>query len=160
MRKLIYSSILLFSALIILSRCNNESNAETSTYPVLYEFTEPSSFPFEINDKSSNVEIYPDLHQFVYHYLNQATTQQINYILSKVPSEPEKYELTKETEVYKLENGLPVYYEEDSTSQSLWWEREDGFLARYVYFVNGNSSELGVYKLKVDDLVNLANQVQ
>lgn len=104
--------------------------------------------------------MYPYLHQFVYHYLNQATTQQINYILSKVPSEPEKYELTKETEVYKLENGLPVYYEEDSTSQSLWWEREDGFLARYVYFVNGNSSELVVYKLKVDDLVNLANQVQ
>jgi hypothetical protein len=37
---------------------------------------------------------------------------------------------------------------------------ENDFLARFVYFTNGNTTELGDYKLEIEELVELANEVQ
>jgi hypothetical protein len=138
----------------------NISNDE-ELQPIMYEFKEPTKFPFEVNDVSTNIDLeVPEyLHQFIFHYRNSKTTQQINYILSKVLEEPEKTPKDNVTE-YKLKNGVLAYYEEDQTSQSLWWETENGFLARFVYFTNGNTTELGDYKLEIEELVELANEVQ
>ncbi|MGG3799607.1 hypothetical protein [Metabacillus fastidiosus] len=104
------------------------------------------------------------MHQFVFHYRNKETTQQINYILSKVLKEPKDNEVLKDgKKEYKLNNGIAAFYEEDSKAQSLWWENEDGFLARYTYYINyidGNTRDLGEYKLEIRELIDLANQVQ
>ena len=78
-----------------------------------------------------------------------------------VPSDNKISEDKKsEYKEYKLKNGLSAYYEEDSTSQTLWWEREDGFLARFVYFINVNDMALDEYQIEAEELVQLANQVQ
>jgi hypothetical protein len=152
--------IFLCSACFYLSGCINISKDE-ELQPIMYEFKEPTKFPFEVNDVSTNIDLeVPEyLHQFIFHYRNSKTTQQINYILSKVLEEPEKAPKDNVTE-YKLINGVLAYYEEDQTSQSLWWETENGFLARFVYFTNGNTTELGDYKLEIEELVELANEVQ
>jgi hypothetical protein len=151
--------ILLCSVCVFLNACS--MNSEQKVEPIMYEFKEPTQFPFEVNDVSTDIDLeVPDyLHQFIFHYRNTETTQQINYILSKVLEKPEKVPNDNVTE-YKLKNGVLAYYEEDETSQSLWWETEDGFLARYIYFTNGNTTELGDYKLAIDELINLANEVQ
>ncbi|NME07125.1 hypothetical protein [Psychrobacillus sp. BL-248-WT-3] len=151
--------ILLCSAFVFLNACNQ--NPELKVDTIRYEFKEPTQFPFEVNDVSTNIDLEaPDfLHQFIFHYRNIETTQQINYILSKVLEKPEKVSNDNMTE-YKLENGVLAFYEEGETSQSLWWETEDGFLARYIYFINGNTTELGEYKLEIDELIKLANEVQ
>jgi hypothetical protein len=152
--------IFLCSACLYLSGCINNSK-DVELQPIMYEFKEPTKFPFEVNDVSTNIDLeVPEyLHQFIFHYRNTKTTQQINYILSKVLEEPEKVPNDNVTE-YKLKNGVLAYYEEGQTSQSLWWETEKGFLARFVYFTNGNTTELGDYKLEIEELVELANEVQ
>jgi hypothetical protein len=163
MRKKLGCCILLL-VIMLMSACSGVNNDEINNdVSILYNFKEPTTFPFEVNEVSSEIDIQNRdyLHQFIFHYYNEETTQQIRYIVSKVLDEPEDNKVSESlgTE-YKLENGLPAYYEEDSTSQSLWWENEDGFLARYVYYVDGNQSELGGYKLEVYELLDLANQVQ
>ena len=151
--------ILLCSIFVFLNACNHDS--EQKVEPIRYEFKEPTQFPFEVNDVSTNIDLEaPDfLHQFIFHYRNIETTQQINYILSKVLEKPENAPNDNMTE-YVLKNGVLAFYGEDETYQSLWWETEDGFLARYIYFINGNTTELGEYKLEVDELIKLANEVQ
>jgi len=151
--------ILLCSAFVFLTACNK--NPEQKVEPIMYNFKEPAQFPFEVNDVSTRIDLEtPDsLHQFIFQYHNTETTQQINYILSKILENPEKVSRDNRTE-YTLTNGVLAFYEEDETSQSLWWETEDGFLARYIYYTNGNTTELGDYKLELDALLSLANEVQ
>lgn len=79
--------------------------------------------------------------------------------MSKVIDEPEKIS-EQGKEPFELEYGKQAYYEEDETSQSIWWESENGFLARFVYYMNGNLDKLGKYNLDESDLIDLANQVQ
>jgi hypothetical protein len=161
---IIYSLLCLI--LLLLSACseeNNNSMDEVINNEIDYSFKEPINFPFTVTDIDTTIDIGPIdyLHQFVFHYRNDESTQQINYILSKIITEPKDNEVSiDEKTEYKLENGLSVYYEEDSTSQSLWWENDDGFLARFVYYINRHQSELGKYKLEVKELLELANQVQ
>jgi hypothetical protein len=157
-----YTYILIIVVVLLLSACSTDK-AEVNTSPKRYNFKEPNSFPFEITEVSTEIDMeVPDhLHQVIFNYSNEDTTQQIKYIVSKVIEEPGDNKVSESFGTkYTLENGLLAYYEEDSTSQSLWWENEDGFLARYVYFVNGNTSELGDYKLEVSNLLEIANQVQ
>ncbi|WP_138420917.1 hypothetical protein [Aquibacillus sediminis] len=158
------SHVLLFITILLLSACNSPNDeVENKIGPIMYEFQEPTKFPFEVNDVSTEIDIQnPDyLHQFIFYYYNEETTQQVKYILSKELEEPKDNEVSiyNKTE-FTLTNGKSAYYEENTTSQSLWWESENGFLARFVYFTNGNRSELGEYKLEAEELVELANQVQ
>ncbi|MRH43545.1 hypothetical protein GH741_12730 [Aquibacillus halophilus] len=156
--------ILLFIAFLLLSACNTPNDdMKNNIGPIMYDFKEPVVFPFDVNDISTEIDIQnPDyLHQFIFHYYNEETTQKIKYIVSKVLDEPKDNEVSKENKTeYKLANGKSAYYEENTTSQSIWWENENGFLARFVYYTNGNTSELGEFKLDVKELVELANQVQ
>ncbi|EDL65307.1 hypothetical protein BSG1_10063 [Bacillus sp. SG-1] len=148
-------------SVLLLSACGDKS--EVDNVPAIYEFKEPNDFPFEITEVSTEIdlEVPNHLHQFIFYYSNEDTSQQLKYIVSKVLEEPEDNKATKDlgTE-YTLENGLPAYYDERPGKQSLWWENADGFLARYVYFANDNTSEFGDNKLEVEDLLDLANQVQ
>lgn len=101
------------------------------------------------------------MHQFIYHYLNKETTQEIKYILSKVIDDDSYVFSEKEKmQPINLENGTHVYYEEDEYSQSIWWESQNGFLARFVYYINGNQNPLGEYKLTRSELIDLVKQVQ
>lgn len=157
--------ILIFTILCIVFSIVSACGVNTDTKHIAYNFKEPSKFPFEVDEVTTEIDIkdVDNWYQFIFYYRNTETTQQLNYILSKVnvPSDNKISEDEKsEYKEYKLENGLPAYYEEDSTSQALWWEREDGFLARFVYFINVNDIALDEYKLEAEELVQLANQVQ
>jgi hypothetical protein len=157
-----HTYILIIVVVLLLSACGSDKS-QVNTSPIRYNFKEPNSFPFEITEISTeiNMEVPDPVHQVIFYYSNEDTTQQIKYIVSKVIREPGDNNVSESFGTkYTLENGLSAYYDEDSTSQSLWWENEDGFLARFVYFVNGNTSELGDYKLEVSDLLEIANQVQ
>ncbi|MFD1019535.1 hypothetical protein [Thalassobacillus hwangdonensis] len=159
MKKRMSVYVCLLAVFLMVSACSNDS--EKSAPPIMYNFKEPTSYPFEISEASTEIDIgKPDyLHQFIFTYYNEETTQRLKYIVSKVLGEQE--ELSKNDKIeYQLKNGVSAYYEETSTSQSLWWERHDGFLARYVYFTDNNRSELGNYKLEIEDFLDLANQVQ
>lgn len=147
--------------IIFISGCSGGNQTEDRSKSILYDFNEPFRFPFEVNEVRTEIAIdNPDaLQQYVFHYKNKQTTQEIRYILSKVMDEPEK--ISKQgKQPFDLENGKQAYYEEDETSQSIWWVSENGFLARFVYYVNGNLNKLGNYKLDESDLVDLTNQVQ
>ena len=157
--------ILIFTILCIVFSIVSACGVNTDTKYIAYNFKEPSKFPFEVDEVTTEIDIkdVDNWYQFIFYYRNTETTQQLNYILSKVnvPSDNKISEDEKsEYKEYKLENGLPAYYEEDSTSQALWWEREDGFLTRFVYFINVNDIALDEYKLEAEELVQLANQVQ
>ncbi|MED4456117.1 hypothetical protein [Metabacillus fastidiosus] len=161
MKRKITFCMLLSLTFLLLSACKSENKPEFNR--LMYDFKEPTSFPFEVNDVATTIDIaqVDYMHQFVFHYRNKETTQQINYILSKVLEEPKDNEVLKDgKKEYRLNNGVAVFYEEDSTSQSLWWKNEDGFLARYIYYIDGNTRDLGEYKLEIRELVDLANQVQ
>ena len=152
-------SLICLISMLLLSGCSS-SDVDSRNKSMLYDFKEPFSFPFEVNEVYTEVEIdNPNyLHQFIFHYKNKQSTQEVRYILSKVIEKQEK--IPKGLQEYKLDNGKAVYYEDSLTSQSLWWERDDNFLARFVYYINGNKENLGNYKLNVSELIKLANQVQ
>ena len=160
-----HKRILIFTLLCFVFSIVSACSDNTDTKQIALNFKEPSKFPFEVDEVATEIDIkdVDNWYQFIFYYRNTETTQQINYILSKVniPSDNKisKDEKSKYKE-YQLANGLPAYYEEDSTSRILWWEREDGFLARFVYFINGNTIALGENKLEVEELIQLANQVQ
>ncbi|WP_151737338.1 hypothetical protein [Paenibacillus tengchongensis] len=157
MKKLPFALLIL---IILISGCSNNENANRGL-PILNDFREPVRFPFEVNEVRTEIEVYDrvSLQQYVFHYKNMQTTQEIRYILSKTFDEPERVSKTGK-EAVALENGQQAFYDEDETSQSIWWERDDGFLARYFYYVNGNRDPLGDYKLKVSELTDLVDQVQ
>lgn len=83
------------------------------------------------------------------------TIKPLKYILSKVIDQPEKVS-EKDKQIVKLEKGQ-AFYEVDETSQSIWWEGENGFWARFVYYLNGNMEQLDDNKLEVSELIELAN---
>lgn len=158
MRSISFFSLIL---LFLISGCSGDSS-QVKDRSMIYDFNEPYRFPFEVNQVSTEIAIdNPDaLQQFIFHYKNKQTTQEIRYILSKVIDQPEKIS-QQGKQVFKLKNGILAYYEEDETSQLIWWEGDNGFLARFVYYIDGNMEQLDEKNnLKVSDLVDLANQVQ
>jgi hypothetical protein len=153
-------SFVLFILIFIMSGCSGSNADNNRSKSINYDFKEPFRFPFEVNDVRTEVEVYPDsLHQFIFHYKNKETTQEVKYILSIVIDEHETVS-EQNKQVVNLENGKLAFYEEDETTQSIWWEGEDGFLARFVYYINGNSTPLNDIKLEISELIELANQVQ
>jgi type VI protein secretion system component VasK len=153
---LCYTLLLLLLLLLLLSACNNNDeiqNIETN----MYEFKEPTKFPFEVNEVSTRIDLETtnSLYQLIFRYRNNETTQEIDYSLSKGIEQPKD-----DTSEYKLKNGLIAYYEETPSSQSIWWVNENGFLSRFDYIINGNATVLGENKLSIDELVKLANEVQ
>ncbi|WLD94489.1 hypothetical protein [Alkalihalobacillus sp. AL-G] len=157
--------ILCFVVFVLLSACNETSNNDVkqNIKSIQYEFKEPTNFPFEVNDVSTSIDIGPVdyLHQFIFYYRNKESTQQIKYILSKILNEPKENDFSREDKTeYKLKNGISAYYEENERNQSIWWKNDDGTVGRFVYYINGNSRDLGEYKLEAEELVELANQVQ
>lgn len=73
--------------------------------------------------------------------------------------EPYTFSEKKNMQSIDLDNGIHAY-DEDESSQSIWWESQNGLLARYVYYINGNQAPLGEYKLTQSELIDLVNQVQ
>ncbi|OZB94088.1 hypothetical protein [Paenibacillus sp. XY044] len=142
----------------LISGCSGGTQIDRS---MRYDFTEPYKFPFEVNDVRTEIAIdNPDyLQQYVFHYKNKQTKQEINYILSKVIGNPEEASKQSNHPV-KLKNGKQAYYKEDDTSQFIFWDSENGFLARFVYYIDGNTERLGSNKLAQSDLIDLINQVQ
>ncbi|ULO05539.1 hypothetical protein H1230_20980 [Paenibacillus sp. 19GGS1-52] len=110
-----YSVFLIF--LILMSGCSGSHQTEKGITTMLYNFKEPSKFPFEVNEVHTEVSVdnIDVLQQFVFHYKNKQTTHEIRYILSKVMDKPEEL---SEVGIPTLElvNGKPAYYEEDESS--------------------------------------------
>lgn len=156
--KSVFSYVLLI-LIILISGCSGSN--QDRVLSMNYDFVEPFRFPFEVNEVRTKIELDNPyiLQQYIFHYKNKQTTQEIRLILSKVINDPEKVS-EQGKQPYTLKNGKQAYYDEDETSQSIWWESKDGFLARFVYYINGNLDLLGDYKLDDSDLVDLANQVQ
>ncbi|MDR6551883.1 hypothetical protein [Paenibacillus qinlingensis] len=153
--------IVLLILCILITGCSSSKQVEVKSKSILYDFREPFSFPFEVNEVRSEIAIdNPEyLQQFVFHYKNKQTLQEIKYILSKVIDKPE--ELPKQSkQLLELKSGKQAYYQEDMTSQSIWWEGQNGFLARFVYYIDGNREQLGSNKLAQSDFIGLVNQVQ
>ncbi|OME74116.1 hypothetical protein BK120_32090 [Paenibacillus sp. FSL A5-0031] len=155
-------SLVFLILMILISGCSGHNPNKERIIPMMrYDFNEPFRFPFEVNEVRTEISIDDpyELHQYVFHYKNKQTTQEISYILSKVIDEPEKVSEQGKQPI-ELENGKQAYYKEDETSQSIWWKSENGFLARFIYYINGYHIQLGNYKLDESDLIDLANQVQ
>ncbi|MEK5396227.1 hypothetical protein [Paenibacillus sp. FSL K6-2859] len=157
MRRTSYYVLLIL--IILISGCSGGNPDRNLT--MNYDFAEPFRFPFEVNEVRTEVEMDDPyaLQQYVFHYKNKQTTQEIKLILSKVIDDPENISEVGKSPL-TLKNGKQAYYEEDENSQSIWWESKDGFLARFVYYINGYLDPLGDYKLNDSDLIDLANQVQ
>ncbi|MCA1066142.1 hypothetical protein QTG56_25355 (plasmid) [Rossellomorea sp. AcN35-11] len=161
--------IIISIGLLFLSACKNESEINILKEEMAahsYTFNEPTSFPFVVNEVSTEMDIkqVDSLHQFIFYYGNNETTQQLKYIVSRVVGEKKDNlisEKDKESSIeYTLENGRTAYFTEDESSQSIWWASENGFLSRFMYFTNKNRTGLGEYRLEVEDFIELANQVQ
>ncbi|KRF06545.1 hypothetical protein ASG89_19000 [Paenibacillus sp. Soil766] len=158
MKKISFAVLIL---LFLICGCSGNNDSREKSKQMNYDFKEPVTFPFEVNAIHTEIAIdNPDvLQQFIFHYKNIQTTQELKYILSKVIDQPEKVsEVNKQT--VHLENGKQAFYEVGESSQSIWWESENGFLARFVYYINGNKNQLGDLKIDVSELIKLANQVQ
>jgi hypothetical protein len=154
-------SLVFLILLILITGCSVVNQTEERSKSILYNFNEPFRFPFEVNEVYTEIAIdNPEvLQQFIFHYKNKQTTQEIRFILSKDIEKPEKVS-EQGKEPIELKNGKQAYYDEDETTQSIWWESENGFLARFSYYINGNLDQLGTYKLDESDLIDLVNQVQ
>ncbi|TCI77935.1 hypothetical protein EVJ20_08235 [Exiguobacterium sp. SH0S1] len=131
--------------------------------PIEHEFEEPTAFPFDITRRYSEIDIAKPhhMHQFVFHYVNEETTQELHYIVHKIVDEPNEMEdISLYGDQYELADGTTAYFDEtESTSQGLWWQNRDGFTARIIYYIDGNSVELDdENRLSVQQLINLANQ--
>lgn len=128
-----------------------------------HAFEEPIAFPFEITRRYTEVDIQVPhyLHSFVFHYVNEETAQELRYIVDKVVDEPGDIEdISSYGDQYVLADGTSAFYDEaESTSQGLWWINKNGFTARIIYYIDGNSVELdNETRLPVQQLINLANQ--
>lgn len=78
--------------IILISGCSGSNPTEERSISMLYDFNEPFRFPFEVNEVRTEIAIdNPDyLQQYIFHYKNKQTTQEIRFILSKVFDKPEK----------------------------------------------------------------------
>ncbi|WP_214833716.1 hypothetical protein [Exiguobacterium sp. s152] len=137
--------------------------ADQPNPPIEHAFEEPIAFPFEITRRYSEIDIAKPhhMHQFVFHYVNEETTQELRYIVHKVVDEPDDMEdISSYGDQYVLADGTSAFYDEaESTSQGLWWINKNGFTARIIYYIDGNSIELDdETRLPVQQLINLANQ--
>ncbi|WP_147287391.1 hypothetical protein [Exiguobacterium aurantiacum] len=97
----------------------------------------------------------------MFHYVNEETTQELSYIVDKVIDEPNDVaDLSLYGEQYILADETSAFFDEtESTSQALWWQNKDGFTARIIYYIDGNTVELDdESRLSVQQLINLANQ--
>lgn len=160
MRKLYF--ITLIALVLLVGGCSGGYWADKGTKTMIYDFKEPVTFPFAVDDIRTEVAVdqIDELQQFIFHYKNKQTTQEIRYILSKVIDEPEKLSGSRSPNL-QLANGKEAYYQVDGTTQSIWWEGEDGFLARLVYYIDGNMQELNDHNMLEDsELIQLADQVQ
>lgn len=131
--------------------------------PIEHTFEEPIAFPFEITRRYTEVDIQVphDLHSFVFHYVNEEMSQELRYIVDKVVDEPDDIEnISSYGDQYVLADGTAAFFDEtESTSQGLWWINKNGFTARIIYYIDGNSVELDENtRLSVQQLINLANQ--
>ncbi|ETT63197.1 hypothetical protein C173_22917 [Paenibacillus sp. FSL R7-277] len=156
MRSICFSILV---SIFLMSGCSNPTGERIIN--MNYSFNEPHLFPFEINEVRTEIAVDNPyvLQQYVFHYKNKQTLQEIRYILSKVMSAPEKIS-TQGKQRLELDNGKEAYYDEDETTQSIWWEGENGFLARFVYYINGNLDPIHTNKLEVSAFIDLANQIQ
>jgi len=143
---------------ILISGCSGTNPTKQKSIPMLYNFNEPFKFPFDVNEVRTEIAIdNPDvLQQFIFYYKNKQTSQEIKYILSKVIDKPEQVSVQGKL-LLELKNGKQAYYNEDETSQAIWWESENGFLARLIYYGN---VKLNNNKLDESVLIDLANQIQ
>lgn len=153
--------ILMLIVTVVCSGCAGGGSQRNIKHPIRYNINEPFAFPFEVNEVWTEIAIdNPDvLHQFIFHYKNKTTTQEIRYILSKSITQQETVSKEGKKQVI-LSNGQKAYYDEEVDTQSIWWEQDDGFLARLVYYCNGGKTTLDLYKLEESDIVDLANQIQ
>jgi len=155
-------SFVLLILMLLIGGCSGGSQTKKEIKTMLYDFNEPFRFPFEVNEVRTEVQVdnIDVIQQFIFHYKNKQTTQEIRYILSKVINQPEKLS-NMGTSRLELKTGKVAYYDEDKTSQSIWWEGENGFLARFYYYINGNMEQLDDNnKLQISELIELTNQVQ
>lgn len=145
-----------FLSLIFVIACTNDIDYPK---PINYDFKIPHNLPFEVDSIVSEIDILdPDtLHQFIYFFKNEKNEQLIKYVVSKAMDQELVLEIDDKFEL-KLANGKPAYYKEDGFSQQIWWEHENGFIGRMIYFYRNRDSENE--KLDRDTLVDLANQVQ
>jgi hypothetical protein len=137
--------------------------ADPPNPPIRHVFEEPIAFPFEITRRYTEIDIQVPhhLHNFVFHYVNEETAQELRYIVLKVVDEPtDMDDLSSYGDQYVLADGTSAFYDEtESTSQGLWWKNKDGFTTRIIYYIDGNSVELDdETRLQVQQLINLANQ--
>ncbi|WP_214483103.1 hypothetical protein [Bacillus sp. SM2101] len=161
--RLIFLLLLSFIILYQFTNYNKDTKKTEQIYQILYDFKEPVQFPFNIDEKTTEIDIkkIDYLHQFSFEYYNSETTQQINYILTRILNKSNNNNYPpRESKEFMLENGTMAYYEERETSQLLRWITHDDFEAKLVYFTNKNSTALGDYKLDVKELLKIANQVQ
>ncbi|MDL5376302.1 hypothetical protein ACNOIU_02735 [Exiguobacterium mexicanum] len=98
--------------------------ADQPNPPIEHAFEEPIAFPFEITRRYSEIDIAKPhhMHQFVFHYVNEETTQELRYIVHKVVDEPDDMEdISLYGDQYVLADGTSAFYDEaESTSQGLW----------------------------------------
>lgn len=87
MRRTSYYVLLIL--IILISGCSGGNPDRNLT--MNYDFAEPFRFPFEVNEVRTEVEMDDPyaLQQYVFHYKNKQTTQEIKLILSKVFDDPE-----------------------------------------------------------------------
>lgn len=136
---------------------------DSSNLPIEHTFEEPIAFPFEITRRYTEVDIKVPhhFHIFVFHYVNEETAQELRYIVHKIVDKPEDMEdISSYGDQYILADGTSAFFDEtDATSQALWWQNKDGFTARIIYYIDGNTVELDdESRLSVQQLINLANQ--
>ncbi|WP_445002524.1 hypothetical protein [Exiguobacterium alkaliphilum] len=136
---------------------------DSSNLPIEHTFEEPIAFPFEITRRYTEVDIKVPhhFHVFVFHYVNEETAQELRYIVHKIVDKPEDMEdISSYGDQYILADGTSAFFDEtDATSQTLWWQNKDGFTARIIYYIDGNTVELDdESRLSVQQLINLANQ--
>ncbi|NJJ38148.1 hypothetical protein [Paenibacillus apii] len=79
------NSIVLLILIILISGCSSSNLTEDRDLSMLYDFNEPFRFPFEVNEVRTEIAMDNPyvLQQYVFHYKNKQSMQEIRYILSK-----------------------------------------------------------------------------
>ena len=152
--------LLILAIIFLLFKQFNSNDYQENQFSL--SIKEPHEFPFVVNEVSTDIDILTNrgFHEYTFRYKNKETVQELKYIVSKPTKEPQDFELpgflTGDYKKYTIENGRVVYYQEDSETQFLWWSGSDGTLVRLVY----SAEQVNNTRLDVEELLNLANQVQ